>query len=61
MEHSLIFSIIIPTYNRPKQLLCCLERFTRLDYANKQFEVIVVDDGSDMMLEPVIASLSEAV
>ena len=40
------FSIIIPTYARPKQLASCLQALAQLDYPTERFEVIVVDDGS---------------
>lgn len=50
-----IFSIIIPTYNRPEQLTSCLESFIGLDTSNQDFEVVVVDDGSSTSLEPVVA------
>jgi glycosyltransferase involved in cell wall biosynthesis len=40
------FSVIIPTYGRPRQLAACLQGLTRLDYPRARFEVIVVDDGS---------------
>jgi glycosyltransferase involved in cell wall biosynthesis len=50
------FSIIIPTYNRPDKLAYCLKFLTRLDYPYDQFEVIVVDDGSNTLLQPVVAS-----
>jgi len=40
------FSIIIPTFSRPKALKLCLETLTDLDYPRDCFEVIVVDDGS---------------
>jgi len=49
------FSIIIPTYNRPKQLAVCLQSLANLEYPRDCFEVIVVDDGSPIALEPVIA------
>ena len=49
------FSIVIPTYNRPKELTACLESLTRLDYPRDCFEVVVVDDGSKMSLDAVIA------
>lgn len=39
------FSIIIPTRNRPEQLVVCLQSLARLDYPRKSFEVIVVNDG----------------
>jgi glycosyltransferase involved in cell wall biosynthesis len=40
------FSIIIPSYNRPRQLGRCLTSLAQLNYPRDQFEVIVVDDGS---------------
>jgi GT2 family glycosyltransferase len=49
------FSIIVPTYNRPAQLGLCLTSLSRLEYERDRFEVIVVDDGSKMPLDPVIA------
>jgi glycosyltransferase involved in cell wall biosynthesis len=50
------FSIIVPTYNRPAKLAVCLEALCRLDYPRDGFEVIVVDDGSNTLLQPVMAS-----
>jgi GT2 family glycosyltransferase len=49
------FSIIIPTCDRPEQLAECLHCLTCLDYPRDRFEVMVVDDGSSMSLETVIA------
>lgn len=40
------FSIIIPTYNRIDKLKACLKALADQEYDKKQFEVIVVDDGS---------------
>lgn len=40
-----VFSIIIPTYNRPGQLADCLAALAQLDYPPDRFEVLVVDDG----------------
>ncbi|MBE9212590.1 glycosyltransferase [Plectonema cf. radiosum LEGE 06105] len=47
-------SIVIPTYNRPERLTQCLESLTKLEYPRDRFEVVVVDDGSKMSLEPVV-------
>jgi GT2 family glycosyltransferase len=58
MKHYL-FSIIIPTYNRPERLLNCLESLTKLDYPRADFEVVVVDDGSKMSLEPVVTAVKD--
>ena len=51
----LSFSIIIPTYERPRQLEACLKALTRLDYNRDYFEVIVVDDGGQAPLESVVS------
>jgi len=50
------FSIIIPTYNRPVQLINCLNALSRLDYPGDRFEVIVVDDSSETPVDTVVAS-----
>ena len=48
------FSIIIPTYERPRRLVACLDALTMLDYPSDLFEVIVVDDGSTAPLKDVV-------
>ena len=53
------FSIIVPTYNRPQQLMACLQSLSELDYPREGFEVIVVDDGSDMPPKNVCYALRE--
>jgi glycosyltransferase involved in cell wall biosynthesis len=53
------FSIIIPTYNRPRQLAACLQALARLDYPCDRFEVIVVDDGSETLPETVVDAFCE--
>jgi len=40
----MFFSIIIPLYNRPEEIKELLETLTRQTY--KQFEVLVIEDGS---------------
>ena len=54
VEHPPFFSIVIPTYCRPKQLSDCLESLGCLDYPRERFEVIVVDDGSEYSLDEVV-------
>jgi GT2 family glycosyltransferase len=49
------FSVVIPTHNRPKQLAICLESLSHLDYPRDRFEGIVVDDGSPIIPEDVVA------
>lgn len=50
-----LFSVIIPTYNRPQALAACLGAIARSTLAPTDYEVIVVDDGSAVSLAPVVA------
>lgn len=50
------FSVIIPTYARPAQLVSCLESLARLDYPRERFEVVVVDDASATPPEDIVES-----
>lgn len=58
-----LFSIVIPTYQRPKQLTACLHAVTQIDYPLDQFEVIVVDDngGDDPSPAKIVAQFEGAV
>jgi GT2 family glycosyltransferase len=49
------FSVIIPTYNRPRELRCCLRALSSLDYPRDRVEIIVVDDGDNVPVGPVVA------
>ena len=60
-SQNLEFSIIIPTYNRPRRLKQCLQSIAHLDYPRDRFEVIVVDDGSNVALEPVVTTFQEQI
>jgi len=48
-------SVVVPTYDRPQAVRRALQAMTELDYPRSRFEVIVVDDGSPVALEEVIA------
>ena len=48
------FSVVVPTYQRPRQLAACLEALAALDYPLDRYEVIVVDDGSSQPPEDVV-------
>lgn len=41
------FSIVVPAHHRLERLVDCLEGLARLNYDPEQYEVVVVDDGSD--------------
>jgi GT2 family glycosyltransferase len=49
-----LFSVIVPTYNRPSAIKACAEGLLALPHPS--FEVIIVDDGSD---EPAELALAE--
>jgi glycosyltransferase involved in cell wall biosynthesis len=58
-DGSIRFSVIVPTYNRPRQLTDCLAALAALDYPADRFEVIVLDDGGDRPLEEIVARYRE--
>ena len=47
-------SVVIPTRDRPRELERCLQALTGLSTPRESFEVIVVDDGSDPPVAPVV-------
>lgn len=55
-----VFSVVIPTYNRPERLTSCLRSLTRLNYPRNGFEVIVVDDGSAQPMAPTVEPFESA-
>lgn len=48
------FSIVVPTYNRPQQLMYCLTALAHLSYPRESFEVIVVNDGGGFSLDELV-------
>lgn len=46
VSYAPLFSVVIPTYERPRQLDACLRALSAQQYPPSAFEVIVVDDGS---------------
>lgn len=55
----MLISVIIPTYNRAKILKECLHALFRQDLPEKDYEIIVVDDGSKDETKVVVASLKK--
>jgi glycosyltransferase involved in cell wall biosynthesis len=47
-------SIIIPTYNRPDRLKRCLKSIVRQKFPKEDFEVIIIDDGSEQDNKSVV-------
>lgn len=52
---SLIFSVIIPTYNGGDLLRACLKSVAKLNFPKQDFEVIVVDNNSTDNTKAIIA------
>ena len=50
-----LFSIIVPTYNRPDKLAACLQSFVELEYPHDKFQVIVVNDSTEISVETTIS------
>ena len=50
-----LFSIIVPTYNRPDKLMACLQSFVALEYPRDGFQVIVVNDSNEISVESTIS------
>ena len=53
-------SVIIPVFNDPDRLKICLQALQDQTYPKAQYEVIVVDNGSDRSVEPIVAEFSQA-
>jgi glycosyltransferase involved in cell wall biosynthesis len=53
-------SVIIAVYNDPIRLRRCLQALERQTYRPDKYEVIVVDNGSDESIEPIVAEFRQA-
>ena len=51
-------SVIIPTHNRADALRACLESLQRQDADPAALEVVVVDDGSEPEMGPIVAEVA---
>ncbi len=54
MKTLVLFSVIIPTFNRKERLIECLQSLEAQTYPKENFEVIIVDDGSSDGTEEAI-------
>lgn len=55
---AVLFSVVIPTLNRPERLKRCLLHLSQVRFPASQFEVIVVDDGSACSLDSSLPPLA---
>jgi glycosyltransferase involved in cell wall biosynthesis len=49
----MLFSLIIPVYNRPDEVDELLESLSQSDY-NEKFEIVIIEDGSSLRCEDVV-------
>jgi glycosyltransferase involved in cell wall biosynthesis len=53
-------SVVVPVYNDEERLAQCLEALERQTYPSDQFEVVVVDNGSDESLDWLVEGFPHA-
>lgn len=53
-------STIIPVLNDPERLQLCLEALENQTYPKHLYEVLVIDNGSDESIEPIIRQFKQA-
>lgn len=56
-ENEPLFSVVIPVFNRTAELSRCLESISK--QTEKNFEVIVIDDGSEELISEKIKKITE--
>lgn len=59
MDPSALFSVIVPTRDRPERLEACLEAMAQLDFPAEKFEVIISDDGSRVPPVTLVARFAD--
>lgn len=60
IAYSPFISIIIPHYNDPDRLARCLQQLENQTYPADRYEVIVIDNGSEVLPESVVARFPHA-
>jgi glycosyltransferase involved in cell wall biosynthesis len=54
----MLFSLIIPVYNRPEEINELLESLANLDY-DDDFEIVIVEDGSTLRCEEIVHNYND--
>jgi len=52
-------SVVLPTYNRKRILVNCLDSLSKQTYPKKSYEVVIVDDGSTDGTEEVVKKFTK--
>lgn len=53
-------SVIVPVFNDSKRLPLCLQALENQTYPKNSYEVIVIDNGSDESIEPIVTRFRQA-
>jgi glycosyltransferase involved in cell wall biosynthesis len=53
-----IVTVVVPTYNRPRQLRGCLDALSRQTISGDDLEVVIVDDGGTTPLDALLTENS---
>ncbi len=53
----MLFSLIIPVYNRPEEINELLESLAKLDFT-ENFEIVIVEDGSTLKCDTIVQDFS---
>lgn len=53
------FTVVVPTRSRPERLAACLEALAAQAYPRDRLQVVIVDDGSDESMRPVVEPYSD--
>ena len=56
-DHTPLISVVIPTYNRQNTITYCLKSVLAQTYKN--FEILVVDDGSTDQTVPIVSEICD--
>ena len=54
------FSIVVPTYERHESLSKCVRSIQKMDYPRDRFELIIVDDGSNVPIKDACPAIQES-
>jgi predicted dehydrogenase/GT2 family glycosyltransferase len=54
-----IFSVVVPTYNRPVHVRQFLEMLSLQRFPSSDFELILIDDGGNEPLDPIVAPFND--
>jgi glycosyltransferase involved in cell wall biosynthesis len=55
-EESTVFSVLVPTFDRPRHLPRLLDSLARQTFSKERFEVVIVNDGGRKPLDEIVGA-----